>query len=172
MATVLIIDDDVQVTRLLETFLKEEGHRVEIAHRAQDGMAMAFSDKPDVIMLDVMLPDATGFQVCSRLRQNQVTQSVPIIMMSGVATNETQHGFARQRGADEYIHKPFQVIEVGDLVGSYIRGDKTHQAVRPPERTHLTAPQPAPSRPGNLEQLRAFLHQALLRSKKTNTEPI
>jgi DNA-binding response OmpR family regulator len=165
MANVLIIDDDVQVTRMLESFLKEEGHAVRVAHQGDQGVQEALAQKPDLIFLDVMLPDATGFQLCSRLRENASLHDVPIFMMTGVAKNDSQRGFAMERGANEYLHKPFEVIEVGDLVRSYIRGDKkVHRHPISEINPVLAKPAIRRQQPGDLMELQAFLQQALRRA--------
>src|SRR5438105_10598699 len=105
MANVLVIDDDEDVTRLLEAQLGEQGHRVTVAHHGDEGMAKAFSAAPDLIMLDVFLPDSTGFQICSQIRKNAMTHSVPIIMMTGADRFPNQQAFGPERGANEYIFK-------------------------------------------------------------------
>jgi DNA-binding response OmpR family regulator len=120
MAKVLIIDDDVHITRLLQTHLSDEGFEVTVAHRGEDGLAKALEAAPDLIMLDVMLPDATGFQMCSRFRRTPATRSTPIIMMTGVAKYPNQQVYALERGANEYLLKPFRILEVGELVHSYV----------------------------------------------------
>src|SRR5438067_2189763 len=115
MANILIIDDDVQVSQMLQSHLTELGHKVTVAHRGEEGMATAHKATPDLILLDVILPDATGFQLCSRLRKESATASIPIIMMSGVARYANQQVFGLERGANEYLLKPFDLIEVGEL---------------------------------------------------------
>src|SRR4051794_8273706 len=99
MATVLVIDDDMDVTQLLENQLKDEGLNVQVAHQGEEGLAKALQTMPDLIMLDVFLPDATGFQICSQIRKNRTPQAVPIIMMTGAARFPNQQRFGLERGA-------------------------------------------------------------------------
>ena len=120
MANVLVIDDDEDIARLLQTQLTEEGHSVAVAHQGDEGMAKALKMKPDLIMLDVFLPDATGFQICTQIRKNASTHSIPVIMMTGAARFPSQHMFGMERGANEYISKPFDIVELGELVHKYI----------------------------------------------------
>jgi four helix bundle protein len=124
MANVLIIDDDESVSTLLETQLKEEGHTVKIAHDGQSGMAQLLKFKPDLIMLDVFLPDSTGFQLCGQLRKHDLTKTTPIIMMTGAARFSTQQMIGYQKGANEYIFKPFNINEVDNLIHKYIGSRK------------------------------------------------
>ena len=99
MARVLIIDDDELVRRLLEEHLSNEGYEIISASMAEDGYALAEESPPDLILLDVNLPDATGFQMCGRFRQNPMTESIPIIMMTDAARWPNQ----QQIGMDSVI---------------------------------------------------------------------
>jgi DNA-binding response OmpR family regulator len=182
VAHLLIIDDDHQVADLLCSYFSEEGHDVSLAYTGNDGLAQAVGDPPDVILLDVMLPDLTGFQMCGRFRQTMETKAIPILMMSGVARYPNQKDFAFERGANEYILKPFKILELGELVDRYIAAKRESRAVpmakpieQKPEKTTLDSvierfPSPEPSleqQPATdpmriadlLSDLRAFLHQ-------------
>jgi DNA-binding response OmpR family regulator len=116
MSRLLVIDDDPTITRLLEEHLSNEGHEVTSAHLAEEGFKQATSKPPELIFLDIMLPDATGFQIAGRLRENPVTQSIPIIMMTGAARFPNQQQIGKRMGANDYILKPFNVLELGDRV--------------------------------------------------------
>jgi four helix bundle protein len=120
MAKVLVIDDDVDIGNLLQTELTDQGHQVVVAHQGEEGMAQALQICPDLIMLDVFLPDSTGYQICSQIRKNDSTRRVPIIMMTGAARFPNQQSFALERGANEYIGKPFDIHEVSQLVQHYL----------------------------------------------------
>jgi DNA-binding response OmpR family regulator len=137
----------------------------------------------------VMLPDSTGYQICSRLRQIDAVRNVPIIMMSGVACYPNQKTFAMERGANEYLTKPFQIIEVGDLVNSYLRKESQHPIPKPmPQATPMpelkpAAPMPEPSmttpetqapdstmdEDEGILELRAFLNDAINNRGKTDS---
>lgn len=127
MARVLIIDDDVIVSRLLEEHLSNEGYEVTAVPRAEQGFAMAVESPPDLILLDVFLPDATGFQMCGRFRAHAVTQAIPIIMITGAARWPNQQAIGKQMGANEYILKPFDVIQVGERVHSLLGSKRPAQ---------------------------------------------
>ena len=124
MANILIIDDDAYLTRLLKEHLSARGCAVTVAHSGNDGMVQAMKAAPDVILLDVILPDVTGFQMCSRFRKTAATQATPILMMTGFARFPNQRVFALERGANEYLLKPLNLLEVGELVQRYA-GSKT-----------------------------------------------
>src|SRR5258708_7227268 len=120
MGRILVIDDDRMVAQLLREHLSNEGYDVTTVSQAEEGLAIAQKTPPDLILLDVNLPDATGFQVCGRLRESSVTRSIPIIMMTGAARWPNQQAIGLQLGANAYILKPFSVIEVGNRVHSFI----------------------------------------------------
>jgi len=120
MAKILIIDQDAHLTDLLNAYLTTQGFKVFVEHRGEDGMAQALKHKPDVILMDAQMPDATGFQMCNRFRQNDATQDTPIIMMSTLAHLPRQQQFAMERGANEVIPKPLKVFELGELVDKYV----------------------------------------------------
>jgi CheY-like chemotaxis protein len=111
---VLIIDDDPMITQLLTEHLSNEGYDVAAVHTAEEGYTLATENSPDLIFLDVMLPDATGFQMLGRFRENPVTHAIPIIMMSGTARYSNQMEIGKNMGANAYVVKPFNVIEVGE----------------------------------------------------------
>ena len=160
MAKVLIIDDDTQVAGVLKAHLTEEGYEVFVAHTGAEGLAEARRGQMDLIMLDVMLPDATGFQLCKELRRSPATQSTPIIMMSGVARYPNQKVFGLERGANEYLLKPFQIVEVGDMVNSYIRPGHARSVASP--AVHRTPPPPHDNSADSPE-LRSFIDKAMNR---------
>jgi len=116
MARILIIDDDLMVAQLLREHLCNEGYEVTTTSMAEDGYKSAVENPPDLIFLDVNLPDATGFQICGRFRMTPVTQSIPIIMMTGAARWPNQQEIGKRMGASEYILKPFNIIHVGERV--------------------------------------------------------
>ena len=92
------------------------------ASMVEEGIEKAIRSQPDLIMLDVQLPDATGFQACGRLKKDPRTSSIPIIMMTGSARELSQQHIAREiMGASDYILKPFDVIEVGDRVHNLLK---------------------------------------------------
>ena len=121
MGQVLIIDDDEHITRLLETHLTDEGHQVTVTHDGETGMSQAERMTPDLIMLDVFLPDATGYQMCNRLRKNPSTRTTPIIMMTGAARFPNQQMYGRQRGANESVER---VVEPRHLVPTCPRDEQ------------------------------------------------
>lgn len=105
---ILVIDDEPQILRALRTILTEKHFRVTTASRGEEGLAVAAANPPDIIILDLGLPDLDGIQVCSRLREWTQT---PIIVLSA-RDNERDKVMALDKGADDYLTKPFGIEEL------------------------------------------------------------
>jgi two-component system KDP operon response regulator KdpE len=105
---ILVIDDEPQILRALRTILQEKKFRVTVASRGEEGLALAAANPPDVIILDLGLPDMSGIEVCSRLR---AWTQVPIIILS-VRDAEHDKVAALDQGADDYLTKPFGIAEL------------------------------------------------------------
>jgi len=108
MAHVLVIDDEPQILRALRTILQAKKFKVSVASRGEEGLTLAAAQPPDVIILDLSLPDMDGFEVCQRLRE---WTQVPIIILS-VRDSERDKVMALDRGADDYLTKPFGIEEL------------------------------------------------------------
>lgn len=119
--TILVVDDDPDLVKLMRTYFRFEGFLVRNAGRRDEIMA-AFREPPmpDLVLLDVELPDANGFDVLARMRQHAVLKSIPVIMITGEATREAVRK-GLQAGADGYITKPFEpdcvVTAVREVLG-------------------------------------------------------
>jgi pilus assembly protein CpaE len=105
---ILLIDDDAGILRMLGLTLQRFGYKLETADDGRTGLAKAETFKPDLIILDVMMPDLSGLEVCRRLRSNPATARIPILMLSAKASDiDKAAGF--QAGADDYLVKPVGV---------------------------------------------------------------
>jgi two-component system KDP operon response regulator KdpE len=105
---VLVIDDEPQILRALRTILTAHHYRVTVARNGEEGLALAAAERPDIIILDLGLPDMDGVQVCEQLRQ---WTQVPIIILS-VRNEEVDKVKALDKGADDYLVKPFGTQEL------------------------------------------------------------
>jgi two-component system KDP operon response regulator KdpE len=106
--SILVIDDEPQILRALSTILKAKQFRVATASRGEEGLALAAAQPPDLVILDLGLPDIDGIEVCTRLRE---WTQVPIIVLS-VRDGERDKVAALDRGADDYLTKPFGIDEL------------------------------------------------------------
>lgn len=114
---VLAIDDEAEALRMLEFMLKAQGFDVVTAQDAPSGLRAAYQAHPDAILLDVMMPDVDGFEVCRRLRE---MTDVPIIFVTAKGTIEdTVRGFSV--GADDYVVKPFDSTELSSRLMACLR---------------------------------------------------
>jgi two-component system KDP operon response regulator KdpE len=105
---ILVIDDEPQILRALRTILTQKQFRVTTASRGEEGLTLAAANPPDVVILDLTLPDLDGIQVCARLRQ---WTQIPIIVLS-VRDSERDKVAALDQGADDYLTKPFGIEEL------------------------------------------------------------
>ncbi len=105
---ILIVEDERGLTDVLEYNLKREGYDTVVAHDGQEGLRKAQTLLPDLILLDIMLPGLSGFDVCRELRAGDRTREIPIIIISA-KSEETDQVVGFSLGADDYVTKPFHV---------------------------------------------------------------
>ncbi|MBB5695499.1 response regulator transcription factor [Roseomonas pecuniae] len=129
MPHVLIVDDDEDILALLTRFLQNHGYRVSVACDGADMFAALDGPGADVIVLDVMLPDENGFDLCRRLRM--VSQR-PVIMLTAVS-DHTDRVVGLELGADDYITKPLNARELLARIKTVLRRSRTGVAPRPGE---------------------------------------
>ena len=124
MSKILVVDDDKNVLEVIKYNLANDGYAVVLAETGTQAIEMARREKPDLIILDVMLPGIDGFEVCRILRKEM---SVPILILSA-KTDEIDKVVGLELGADDYISKPFSVRELMARVRATIRrGQFTEQ---------------------------------------------
>lgn len=130
MATkVLIVDDERAIVEILDFNLKKEGYETLKAYDGREGLKQAREGRPDLILLDIMLPYMDGFEVCRTLRDEGRT--MPIIMLTA-REEETDKVFGLETGADDYITKPFSMRELVARVRSNLRRGQVSAAAPPP----------------------------------------
>ena len=120
MATVLIVDDHVDSNEVLARAIRAAGHRALTSFSGEAALAVIAIDRPDLIILDVMMPGMDGTEVLRVLRQNPATANIPIVLYSVVADPHfTEH--ALQKGANDFLIKgTFDLLEVTDLLAKYL----------------------------------------------------
>ncbi|WJV55260.1 response regulator [Prodigiosinella aquatilis] len=114
---VLIIEDDRDSASILEAYLRRDGYQVSIATDGQSGLDMALSGKPDLVLLDIMLPKMNGSEVLSALRKHG---NIPVIMVTAIGDEPERIGALRY-GADDYVVKPYNPQEVVARVHAVLR---------------------------------------------------
>src|SRR5579864_8343314 len=111
MARVILIEDEADLREILQYNLTQAGHRVQAAATAEAGLRLARETLPDIVLLDLMLPDRPGTSVCTALKRETRTQDIPIIMVTAKA-EEVDRIVGLELGADDYLVKPFSVREL------------------------------------------------------------
>ncbi len=118
MARILIADDEPEIVRGLEDNLRFEGYQTVSATNGQDAIALALSDAPDLVLLDIMMPRMSGWDVCRELRRRGV--DVPVIMLTARGA-EVDRVLGLELGADDYVTKPFSLRELLARVRAVLR---------------------------------------------------
>jgi len=126
---VLVIDDEAQIRRFLDIGLRAEGYEVFLAANAAEGLALTTTQSPDLVILDIGLPDREGHEVLAELRQ---WSQVPVLMLS-VRDNESEKVRALDLGANDYVTKPFGIQELMARLRALLR-----------QRAVVTEPNPSP----------------------------
>ena len=111
---ILVVDDDPVILRLIEVNLDLEGFEVVTANRGEDAIAKAGKAKPDLILLDLMMPEMSGWELAERLQENETTARVPIVFLSARTQDEDRRR-GEELGVAGYVTKPF---DPADLVAT------------------------------------------------------
>ncbi len=131
VASVLVVDDTVENLRVLSDLLSEQGYEVRAVTSGRQALQAVEHDPPDLILLDITMPDMDGFEVCRRLRATEWSKDVPVIFLTALtATADKLRAF--DAGGVDYVTKPFQFEEVLARV-------RTHVALRRARRRWPTA---------------------------------
>lgn len=116
-ARILAVDDENDVLLVIKTALQSEGFEVETARNGAEALEKVEANTPDLVLLDVMMPEMSGFEVLAAMRKNESLAKIPVIMLTGVSERSKIQG-AIDAGADYYIVKPFDFHELLDKVNS------------------------------------------------------
>jgi two-component system alkaline phosphatase synthesis response regulator PhoP len=112
---ILIIEDDISTSQFLSYTVEQEGYQVLVALDGIDGLKKALTEKPDLIILDVMLPGLDGFELCHRLRTHAPTADIPVLMLSAKA-QDADKSAALKVGANYYMLKPADPAKIVNTV--------------------------------------------------------
>jgi DNA-binding response OmpR family regulator len=127
MTRILVVEDDPSIRMGLEDTLAAKGYEVDVVGRGTEGVERATSGRYDLLVLDVMLPDIDGFEVCRRIRQSRgPARTLPVIILSARGA-ELERVRGLELGADDYVTKPFSLMELLARVASVLRRAKGEQ---------------------------------------------
>lgn len=130
---ILIVDDDPEVLLLATKVLKRAGHEVLGASTGKEGLRAARAHRPNMVLLDVLLPDISGIEVCGQIKEDQYLENIFVILTSGVETSSENQANGLNLGADGYIVKPISHRELLAWVESMMRIKKTEEALQASE---------------------------------------
>lgn len=117
---VLLVEDEDSISSLIEYNLEKEGFQTLLVRDGDDALTSVFDERPDVILLDWMLPNVSGIEICRQLRSKQETKNIPIIMLTARA-EETDRVRGLETGADDYLTKPFSMAELSARIRAVLR---------------------------------------------------
>jgi two-component system alkaline phosphatase synthesis response regulator PhoP len=117
---ILIVDDDPDLVDAVSTILESKGYATAKAYGGVEGLKKARTERPDLIVLDVMMPDKDGYAVCKELKADAKYRSIPVLLLTAVASNVPTTKYTQQMGmeteADDYVEKPVEPAELAKRV--------------------------------------------------------
>jgi CheY-like chemotaxis protein len=120
MARILVVDDEPNILTLTKTMLEREGHEVELAKNSAECFEKIREKRPDLILLDIMMPGDDGWEVCRKIKEDEKTSNIPVAMFT-VRASEDSIEKSYECGADHHINKPFAREELLDAVENLVR---------------------------------------------------
>ncbi len=130
MARILVIEDEPDIQQILEYNLREQGHKVYVAGRGEEGLRIAREKRPDLVLLDLMLPDTPGTQICKTLKSDPNLRSTQVIMLTARG-EEIDRVVGYELGADDYVVKPFSVRELMLRIQAILRRSQVEHEPSP-----------------------------------------
>jgi two-component system KDP operon response regulator KdpE len=132
-ARLLLVDDDATLTRALEIYLSRGSYEVHAAANGVEGLRKLFDLRPDLVVLDVMMPQLDGWETCQRIRD---MSTVPIIMLTARG-QEAERVKGLELGADDYVAKPFSLKELEARIEAVLRRTKGHESMHRPKVLYM-----------------------------------
>jgi two-component system phosphate regulon response regulator PhoB len=126
MARILVIEDEADIQQVLDYNLREKGHKVFIANNGEEGLKIAREKRPDLVLLDLMLPGMPGTEVCKALKADPSTKNTQVVMLTAKG-EEIDRVVGFELGADDYVVKPFSVRELLLRVQAILRRSQGEQ---------------------------------------------
>ena len=124
---VLIVDDEPDVLRLVALRLKKSGYEILAASDGKEGFDIISSEKPDLVLLDLRLPNMDGVDICKQVKNDEVLRHIPIILFTATSDIEVADK-AKEAGANDYMVKPFEPDELLEKISGIIQDKQTQSA--------------------------------------------
>jgi DNA-binding response OmpR family regulator len=122
LGRILIVDDDPRLLHIVAMYLNIEGYDVVTAENGEAGLKEIEAARPDLVILDIMMPGMDGIEACRRIRSNAETQNLPVVMFSALSSDDDIER-ARLAGANHLITKPFNLVGLGAVVKTFFPAD-------------------------------------------------
>lgn len=147
MARILVIDDDKSLLQMMNLMLKRVGHDVILANNGTEGLRVAKREMPDIAIVDIMMPDVSGYDVCRELRLDPKTQEIPLLILTALSQSEPRDA-AEDAGADEFITKPITRDDLVKAVNLLLRtGPRNFAPLEVQQAISATEKKPKPVKP-------------------------
>ena len=117
---ILIVDDEKDLVETLTVLLESKSYKVIAAYDGMQGLEKAKKDNPDLILLDVMMPQLNGYQVCRELKKDETYKKIPIVMLTAKA-QESDRFWGVESGADDYVTKPFDSKNLIETIEKFLK---------------------------------------------------
>lgn len=117
--SILVVEDEESLLKLESILFTSKGYRVTGVRGGRDALLSIAGDRPDIVVLDLMLPDMDGFEVCRAIKQNPDTCDIPVVMLTAKKSSRDLEA-GRSAGADAYITKPFKSVKVLEVIEGLI----------------------------------------------------
>jgi CheY-like chemotaxis protein len=119
LARVMVVDDAVSDSKLMESILRTAGHQV-VCYGNADGLEeKVLTERPDVLLLDIVMPRRNGYEVLRSLKKNEVTRSTPVVLVTS-KNQSSDEAWGRRQGADDYLGKPFTPEQLVNMVRRFV----------------------------------------------------
>lgn len=122
---ILVIDDEPQVTEVIEAYLSNAGHEVIVDNVAAGGLKKARELKPDIILLDIMMPEMDGYDICNQLKNDPDTADIPVVFLTGKDRSDDM-GRSFKAGGDMFIKKPFSCERLLEIINIILMSTAKH----------------------------------------------
>jgi twitching motility two-component system response regulator PilH len=120
MSTVLVVEDSITQRKMISELLKKKGLQVSEASNGSEALQKVQTDRPDLVLMDIVMPEMNGYELCRRIKSNPQTQKLPVVMCSA-KSEEFDRYWGMKQGADAYISKPFHPAELLGTVKQLLR---------------------------------------------------